>query len=70
MVSVLVFANTGGGSPLCYESPLVGGGIVFVVVEGIASWHGGYLIMRVSSASWVAEVAWHEYIRLCSGNAS
>jgi hypothetical protein len=47
-----------------------GGGIGFVEVEVIASWHGGYLIMTASSASWVVEVAWRECIRLCSGDAS
>jgi hypothetical protein len=26
--------------------------------------------MRASSASWVAEIAWHEYMRLCSSDAS
>jgi hypothetical protein len=47
-----------------------GGGVGFAEVEVIASWRGGYLIMRASSASWAAELAWHECIRLCSGDAS
>jgi hypothetical protein len=47
-----------------------GGGVGFAEVESIASRHGAYLIMRASSTSWAAEVAWHECIRLCSGDAS
>jgi hypothetical protein len=47
-----------------------GGGIGFADVEVVASWRRGYLIMRASSASWAAEVAWRECIRLCSGDAS
>jgi hypothetical protein len=34
-----------------------GGGVGFAEVEVIMSWHGGYLIMRASSASWAGEVA-------------
>jgi hypothetical protein len=47
-----------------------GEGIGFVEVEVITTWCGVYMIMRASSASWVAEVAWPECIRLCSGDAS
>jgi hypothetical protein len=51
-------------------SGLPGEGIGFVEVKAVTSWHGGYLIMRASSASWAAEVASHECIRLCSGDVS
>jgi hypothetical protein len=49
---------------------LSGGGVGSIEVEVTASGHGGYLIMSVSSASWAAEVAWWECIRLCSSDAS
>jgi hypothetical protein len=42
----------------------------FAEVEAVTSWDGGYLIIRASSASWVAEVVCCEYIRPCSGDAS
>jgi hypothetical protein len=42
----------------------LGGGVGFMEVDAVASWHRGYLIISASSASWVAEVAWQEYIRL------
>jgi hypothetical protein len=47
-----------------------GQGIGFAEVEAMVNWHRGYLIMSASSASLAAEVAWCEYIRLCSGDAS
>jgi hypothetical protein len=58
------------GRGVSLVSVLAGGGVDFAVVEAIASWHSGYLIMRTSSTSWVAEVAGHEFIRLYSGDAS
>jgi hypothetical protein len=47
-----------------------GGGVGIAEVVAVVSWHGGYLIMRESSASWAAVVAWRECIRLCSGDTS
>jgi hypothetical protein len=58
------------GRGVSWVSRLAGGGVGFAEVEAVASWRGGYLIMRASSASWVVEVAWHECIRLCSSDAS
>jgi hypothetical protein len=58
------------GRGVSWVSGLVGEGLGFVEVEAIARWHGRYLIMRASSASWVAEVVCHECIRPCSGDVS
>jgi hypothetical protein len=49
---------------------LPGGGLGCALVGVVMSRHGGNLILRVSSASCVAEVVWHECIRLYSGDAS
>jgi hypothetical protein len=49
---------------------LSGGSVDVAEVEVIVSCHGGYLIIRASSASWAAEVAWRECIRLSSSDAS
>jgi hypothetical protein len=68
MTSVVVAEIAGGGSPLPWSPS--GGGIGCAEVEVIASWRRGYLIMRASSASWAVEVAWCEWIRLCSGDTS
>jgi hypothetical protein len=48
----------------------LGGGVGFIEVDVLRGWHGGYLIISTSSASWVAEVAWRECIKLCCGDAS
>jgi hypothetical protein len=53
-----------------WGSGLAGEAVGFVQVGAVTSWHGGYLIIRALSASWVAEVAYCECIRPCLGNAS
>jgi hypothetical protein len=56
---------------LCSCAALLSGrGSVIASVEVIARGRGGYLRMRALRASWVAEVACCECIKLCSGDAS
>jgi hypothetical protein len=45
------------GRGMSWVSGPAGEGVDFAEVEVIVSGHGGYLIMRASSASWAAEVA-------------
>jgi hypothetical protein len=58
------------GRGVSWVSGPAGEGVGSIEVGAIVSWHGGYLIMRASSVSWVAEVAWHQCIRLYSSQAS
>jgi hypothetical protein len=58
------------GTGVFWVSCPAGEGMAVMEVEVIASWRGGYLIISASTTSWVAEVAWCEGIRLCSGDAS
>jgi hypothetical protein len=55
---------------MSWVSGPAGEGVGFAEVEAVTSWRGRYLIIRASSASWVAEVVCHECIRLCSGDTS
>jgi hypothetical protein len=58
------------GRGVSWVSGLAGEAVGFTEGEAIASWRGGYLIMTVLRASWAVDVAWHECMRLCSGDAS
>jgi hypothetical protein len=69
--SISTGAVVGASGPgVSWGSGPAGEAVGFVQVGAVASWHGGYLIIRALSASWVAEVAYCECIRPCLRDAS